>query len=40
MEVNTGDATSGHGDGDKPMLGVYKVYSMASKDLTLPYTVK
>lgn len=40
MEVNTGDAASGHGEGDKPMLGVYKVYSVASTDLTLPYTVK
>jgi len=25
---------------DKPMLGVYKVYSVASGDLSLPYTVK
>lgn len=25
---------------DKPMLGVYKVYSVLSKDLSLPYTVK
>ncbi len=25
---------------DKPMLGVYKVYSVASGNLTLPYTVK
>jgi len=25
---------------DKPMLGVYKVYSIASGDLSLPYTVK
>lgn len=25
---------------DKPMLGVYKVYSIASNDLSLPYTVK
>lgn len=40
MEVNTGDAANGHGGGDKPMLGVYKVYSVASKDLSLPYTVK
>jgi hypothetical protein len=40
MEVNTGGAEGGHGGGDKPMLGVYKVYSVASKDLTLPYSVK
>lgn len=25
---------------DKPMLGVYEVYSIASKNLSLPYTVK
>lgn len=25
---------------DKPMLGVYKVYSVASGNLSLPYTVK
>lgn len=40
MEVNTGGTEGGHGSGDKPMLGVYKVYSVASKDLTLPYTVR
>lgn len=40
MEVRTGGAGSAHGGGDKPMLGVNKVYSVASKDLTLPYTVK
>ncbi len=33
MQVNTDNL-------DKPMLGVYKVYSMASGNLTLPYTVK
>lgn len=33
MQVNTET-------NDKPMLGVYKVYSVASKDLSLPYTVK
>jgi hypothetical protein len=38
--VNTGGAEGGHGSGDKPMLGVYKVYSVASKDLTLPYKVR
>lgn len=39
MEVNTG-GQAGHGGGDKPMLGVYKVYSVASNDLSLPYTVR
>ena len=35
MQVNTG------GDGgNKPMLGVYKVYSVASGNLSLPYKVK
>jgi hypothetical protein len=33
MEVNTKKS-------DKPLLGVYKVYSVASGDLSLPYTVK
>lgn len=33
MEVNTEDS-------ERPMLGVYEVYSVASKDLSLPYTVK
>jgi hypothetical protein len=33
MQVNTEDM-------DKPMLGVYKVYSVASGNLSLPYTVK
>lgn len=39
MQVNTGQGTS-HDSGDKPMLGVYKVYSVASGDLSLPYKVK
>lgn len=39
MQVNTG-GDGGHGGGDKPMLGVYKVYSVASGDLSLPYQVK
>ena len=39
MEVNTG-GDGGHGDGDKPMLGVYKVFSVASGNLSLPYKVK
>jgi hypothetical protein len=33
MQVNTENM-------DKPMLGVYKVYSVASGNLSLPYTVK
>ncbi len=33
MQVNTSNK-------EKPMLGVYKVYSVASGDLSLPYTVK
>jgi hypothetical protein len=33
MQVNTSKE-------DKPMLGVYEVYSVASGDLSLPYTVK
>lgn len=33
MEVNTSDA-------DRPLLGVYEVYSIASGDLSLPYTVQ
>ncbi|MEC3966997.1 hypothetical protein [Flagellimonas halotolerans] len=36
MQVNTG----GEGGKNKPMLGVYKVYSVASGDLSLPYKVK
>lgn len=39
MQVNTGGDGS-HGGDDKPMLGVYKVYSVASGDLSLPYKVK
>lgn len=33
MEVNTSDS-------DRPMLGVYKVYSVGSGDLSLPYRVQ
>lgn len=33
MEVNASDDT-------RPMLGVYKVYSVASGDLSLPYSVE
>lgn len=40
MMVNTGDGDDKMGSGDKPMLGVYKVYSVASGNLSLPYTVK
>ena len=39
MQVNTG-GEGGHGGGDKPMLGVYKMYSVASGNLSLPYKVK
>lgn len=39
LQVNTG-GEGGHGGGEKPMLGVYKVYSIASGDLSLPYQVK
>lgn len=39
MQINTG-GNGGHDDGDKPMLGVYKVYSVASGNLSLPYKVK
>lgn len=39
MQVNTG-GEGGHGGADKPMLGVYKVYSVASGNLSLPYKVK
>ncbi|MBX3240264.1 MAG: hypothetical protein KIT80_02565 [Chitinophagaceae bacterium] len=39
MQVNTG-GDGGHGTGDKPMLGVYKVYAVASGNLSLPYKVK
>ncbi|HMQ07041.1 MAG TPA: hypothetical protein PKC30_07040 [Saprospiraceae bacterium] len=39
MQVYTGEG-EGHGGGDKPMLGVYKVYSVASGDLSLPYTIE
>lgn len=39
MQVNTG-GEGGHDGGDKPMLGVYKVYSIASGNLSLPYKVK
>jgi hypothetical protein len=40
MEVNTGERGNHNEGGAKPMLGVYKVYSIASGNLSLPYTVK
>lgn len=39
MEVNTG-GDSNHSSGALPMLGVYKVYSIASGNLSLPYKVQ
>jgi hypothetical protein len=40
MEVSTGEGGS-HGTAvAKPMLGVYKVYTVASGNLSLPYSVK
>lgn len=38
MQVNTG-SDDGRNGGDKPMLGVYKVYTVASGNLSLPYKV-
>ena len=40
MMVDTGDGKEHNGNGSKPMLGVYKVYALASGNLSLPYTVK
>ncbi|KAF2515136.1 hypothetical protein [Flavobacterium foetidum] len=40
MEVSTGAGGSHDGEGTKPMLGVYKVYDVASGNLSLPYSVK
>ncbi|HRP55855.1 hypothetical protein [Agriterribacter sp.] len=39
MQVNTGSGGN-HGSSDMPMLGVYKVYSVASGNLSLPYRVQ
>lgn len=39
MQVHTG-GNDGHSVGEKPMLGVYKVYSVASGNLSLPYKVE
>lgn len=40
MQVNTGAGGEHTGSGAMPMLGVYKVYSVLSKNLSLPYQVK
>lgn len=40
MMVDTGGTSGAMAGGDKPMLGVYKVYSVASGNLSLPYSVK
>lgn len=40
MEVSTGAGGNHTEGGEKPMLGVYKVYSVASGNLSLPYSVK
>jgi hypothetical protein len=40
MMVDTGGGEGNMGSANMPMLGVYKVYSVASKDLSLPYKVK
>lgn len=40
MMVDTGDGGNEMGAGDKPMLGVYKVYAVASGNLSLPYKVR
>jgi hypothetical protein len=40
MEVNTGGGEKHGGEMNMPMLGVYTVYSVLSKDLSLPFTVK
>ncbi|MBE8725915.1 hypothetical protein [Flavobacterium hungaricum] len=40
MEVSTGAGGSHDSEGSKPMLGVYKVYAVASGNLSLPYSVK
>jgi hypothetical protein len=40
MMVDTGGTDGTMNGGDKPMPGVYKVYSILSGNLSLPYTVK
>ena len=40
MQVVTGEGGEHATGGKKPMLGVYKEYSVLSKNLSLPYQVK
>lgn len=40
MQIDTGGGNAHTAAGYMPMLGVYKVYSVLSKKLTLPYDVK
>jgi hypothetical protein len=40
MQIDTGGGKAHTAVGNMPMLGVYKVYSVLSKKLTLPYAVK
>ncbi|MBF6651359.1 hypothetical protein C3B47_00295 [Flavobacterium columnare] len=40
MQVKANDNGGHEGGGDKPMLGVYKIYSVASGKLSLPFKVK
>lgn len=40
MQLSTGEGGAHLADGKMPMLGVYKVYSVLSKNLSLPYQVK
>jgi hypothetical protein len=40
MQLSTGEGGAHATDGKMPMLGVYKVYSVLSKNLSLPYQVK
>ncbi|MBO9657614.1 MAG: hypothetical protein J7527_02210 [Chitinophagaceae bacterium] len=40
MQIYTGEGGEHAANGKMPMLGVYKVYSVLSKDLSLPYQVK
>lgn len=40
MQLSVGENGSHNATGKMPMLGVYKVYSVLSKNLSLPYAVK
>lgn len=40
MQIYTGEGGEHAANGKMPMLGVYKVYSVLSKDLSLPFQVK